>query len=422
MTKRTEFKKRNIELFLKRNVFSGKYVVKNTLILSIVACAVAGVVGITDVIMQSLETRPEVTIAEETRVSAYGNIEMSEVPQLQGETIGRLYAGLDMNETFDLASRDRVLVSNAPGQFDTKCVVTADEIMIYENTSEDSAVLGMASTGAVAEVIANDGEWTLVESGKVRGYIKSQYILTGDAAGEYASKYYRMTAIVKEDGVRVRSTASKDSVYLAIVNEGERYEVLQAPTAASNWAKVRIDNKTEGYIFGDLLAVNGTYPKIVSAEDMPKVVGSITECTVEEVEEKPITETGRGQITVPYTPRNPVSLSEEDLNLMAKIVSCESRGESYEGKLAVANIILNRLESGEYGDSIYDVVFSKNQFSCTFDGSFENTGINAECMEACRNACDGINNIGTFDCFLTTEIAKYNDYRRYTVIGNHVFY
>ena len=59
--------------------------------------------------------------------------------------------------------------------------------------------------------------------------------------------------------------------------------------------------------------------------------------------------------------------TEEDLRLFAKLLWLECRGESYEGQQAVAEVILNRLVSPDYPDTIRGIVYADGQFPCTDD-------------------------------------------------------
>lgn len=59
------------------------------------------------------------------------------------------------------------------------------------------------------------------------------------------------------------------------------------------------------------------------------------------------------------------SISEEDAYLIACVVSAEAGGDIYEDQLAVANVILNRLKSGRYGNSVSNVVYARGQFTVT---------------------------------------------------------
>ena len=54
--------------------------------------------------------------------------------------------------------------------------------------------------------------------------------------------------------------------------------------------------------------------------------------------------------------------SEDEKKLIARVVYAESRGERWEGKVAVAQVVINRFESGKFGNSVKRVVFAKKQF------------------------------------------------------------
>jgi N-acetylmuramoyl-L-alanine amidase len=65
----------------------------------------------------------------------------------------------------------------------------------------------------------------------------------------------------------------------------------------------------------------------------------------------------------------PHVMNESDKELLARLVHAEAKGEPYRGKVAVAGVVLNRLDSGEFPDSVRDVIYQKNQFSPVGDGS-----------------------------------------------------
>jgi len=120
--------------------------------------------------------------------------------------------------------------------------------------------------------------------------------------------------------------------------------------------------------------------------------------------------------------------SNDDLHWLSKIVHAESCGESYEGKLAVANCVLNRVKSDEYPDSIKDVIFDTKygvQYQPTVNGSIHQTP-DDNCTSAAKEALGGNNPIG--DCLFFFNPATANNFwisqnrEFYTAIGNHHFY
>lgn len=60
----------------------------------------------------------------------------------------------------------------------------------------------------------------------------------------------------------------------------------------------------------------------------------------------------------------------EEVNLLAKVISAEARGESYEGQVAVGAVILNRVAHPSFPDSISGVVYQNGAFSCVYDSNW----------------------------------------------------
>lgn len=82
------------------------------------------------------------------------------------------------------------------------------------------------------------------------------------------------------------------------------------------------------------------------------------------------------------------SFTQEDLEMMAKAVYGEARGESYTGQVAIAAVILNRLNSSEFPANIKDVIFQPWAFTAVHDGQY-NLNPNATAMRAVRDAING---------------------------------
>ena len=64
-----------------------------------------------------------------------------------------------------------------------------------------------------------------------------------------------------------------------------------------------------------------------------------------------------------------INITNEELLLLSKLVTGEARGESYEGQVAVAAVVINRVKDPRFPDTIKDVIYQKNAFSVVKDGS-----------------------------------------------------
>lgn len=117
-----------------------------------------------------------------------------------------------------------------------------------------------------------------------------------------------------------------------------------------------------------------------------------------------------------------------DLYWLSRIISAESSGESMLGKIAVGNVILNRVASSEYPNTIYDVVFDSNygvQFEPTSNGTIYQTPTD-ESVTAAKLCLDGASVVGSCRYFFNPAIASSSWISRncvyYSTIGNHQFY
>jgi N-acetylmuramoyl-L-alanine amidase len=80
--------------------------------------------------------------------------------------------------------------------------------------------------------------------------------------------------------------------------------------------------------------------------------------------------------------------SNSDYNLLARVISAEARGEPYEGQVAVGAVILNRVESPLFPDTIPGVIYQPGAFTCLTDGQF-NQPVQASAFRAAQAALNG---------------------------------
>lgn len=92
-----------------------------------------------------------------------------------------------------------------------------------------------------------------------------------------------------------------------------------------------------------------------------------------------------------------VSASNADLDLMAAIIECEAGGESYEGKIGVGAVIMNRIRSGQFPNTLSEVIYQSGQFTPASSGKLASVlsrGASQACYDAARDVFAGANTIG----------------------------
>lgn len=86
-----------------------------------------------------------------------------------------------------------------------------------------------------------------------------------------------------------------------------------------------------------------------------------------------------------------------DLNLLAAIIYCEAGNQSREGKVAVGAVVLNRVASASFPNSISEVVYQAGQFTPAYSGALASalaSGVPSDCVEAAQAALNGENPVG----------------------------
>ena len=122
--------------------------------------------------------------------------------------------------------------------------------------------------------------------------------------------------------------------------------------------------------------------------EIPEVTETSVRKTMEEIlSQKRVVETQ-------VLEKRPVwELSEDDLNILLRIVEAEAGGEDENGKLLVANVVLNRVKSPLFPDTVREVVYQQDygvyQFSPVKDGRIDRVTVSAETRRAVERAVYG---------------------------------
>lgn len=82
------------------------------------------------------------------------------------------------------------------------------------------------------------------------------------------------------------------------------------------------------------------------------------------------------------------SATEANINLLARIISAEGRGESYEGQVAIGAVICNRIEHPSFPDTLAGVIFQNEAFTAVTDGQFDEPVADSS-YSAARDALSG---------------------------------
>ena len=117
------------------------------------------------------------------------------------------------------------------------------------------------------------------------------------------------------------------------------------------------------------------------------------------------------------------SATEQNINLLARIISAEARGEPYTGQVAVGAVILNRIEHPSFPDTLAGVIYQPGAFSCLNDGQF-NEPVADSAKRAAQDAINGWDPSGGAIYYFNPKTATNKwiwSRPAITTIGNHRF-
>ncbi len=115
--------------------------------------------------------------------------------------------------------------------------------------------------------------------------------------------------------------------------------------------------------------------------------------------------------------------SGSDINLLAKLIAAEARGESYTGQVAVGAVVLNRVSHSSFPDTVAGVIYQKGAFSCVNDSNWS-VAPNATSLKAARDCINGWDpSGGAIYYYNPAKTSNSFMYSRpvITTIGRHVF-
>ena len=111
--------------------------------------------------------------------------------------------------------------------------------------------------------------------------------------------------------------------------------------------------------------------------------------------------------------------------LLARLINGEARGESYQGQVGVGAVILNRVNSSQFPNTISAVIYQKGQFSCVTDGQFDKKiEENSTVYKAAKEAISGADPTNGALYFYNPKTAKSKwlfSLKTVATIGNHRF-
>lgn len=347
-----------------------------------------------------------VTKTETQIVTVASKKDMSDVSDAAAEQDAAAAAEGDAAEVVE---EEPVELSKTEQEWQDKVMADVDDFLcIRTEGNADAEVVGKLYPTSVATVVKQGKTWTQIKSGDVKGYVKNEYLLFGMDAYNNAKKVCKKYAYVQTNGLRVRSKANEDAQVISVADKKDRLLFNKKADKKEGWVAVTV-KAGNGYVSADYVKVKlGTTDAVSIAEEIAAQKA------------KEAAERAAAASASVATQHEATSASVDDTTLLAAIIQCEAGSECYEGKVAVGAVVLNRVCSGSYPNSISGVIYQRSQFGPASNGSLARVlasgNISSSCRQAAADALAGSDPTGGRKNFHRVDGSNG------LVIGNHVFF
>ena len=313
-----------------------------------------------------------------------------------------------------------------------------DMLDIHAEANTASAVIGQVMEDGHVAILAKYNDWVQIQAGEIAGWVPAENLVETEISNEEA-----VAANEQVIAERTGETASEDEFFAEEEVQQDETAALQAEAseAAQNEIEevqaaeeaARIEAEAQAKAAAEEAAQLAAQAQAKAAEEAARIEAEAQAKAAEEAarleaeaqakaaaEEAARIEAEAQQAALAAQAAQTAAISAEELKLLANIIYCEAGSESYVGKVAVGNVIMNRVKSASQPNTITEVVYAKGQFSPVRNGSLQRAlssdKADAACYQAAIEALAGAQPVGDKLFF------RRNNGRSGQVIGHHVFY
>lgn len=195
------------------------------------------------------------------------NLNIRETPSTDGQIVGKCLQGElheivgEENGWYKISGgyisadyAEKRFCMNEANKLDMKAMVlnfydrpgvsnVSNYLNIRAGAGENEKIIGKLPSYAGCEILEDANGWYKISSGGITGYVKNDYILTGDEAKQAAMNHAELMAIVHADRLNARTEPSTDAKIWTQISENERYHVAEQ---LDGWVKIEFDESGEG--------------------------------------------------------------------------------------------------------------------------------------------------------------------------------
>ena len=329
-----------------------------------------------------------------------------------------------------------------------------DMLDIHAEANTASAVIGQVMEDGHVAILAKYNDWVQIQAGEIAGWVPAENLVETEISNEEAvaaneqviaertgataseDEFFAEEEVQQDETAALQAEASEaaqnEIEEVQAAEEAARIEAeAQAKAAAEEAAQLEAEAQAKAaaeeaaQLEAEAQAKAAEEAARLEAEAQAKAAAEEAarleaEAQAKAAEEAAQLEAEAQQAALAAQAAQTAAVSAEELKLLANIIYCEAGSESYVGKVAVGNVIMNRVKSASQPNTITEVVYAKGQFSPVRNGSLQRAlssdKADAACYQAAIEALAGAQPVGGKLFF------RRNNGRSGQVIGHHVFY
>lgn len=247
---------------------------------------------------------------------------------------------------------------------------------VRAEASEDSEKVGVLYKDCGGRILERKDGWTRLKSGDLVGWASDEYLLFGEEAEAMANDVGNLIVTIETETLCVRKEPHTDADVLGLMAQDDELEIIEEVN--DDWISVEYDDQV-GY-------VSAEYVDLDFHIDEGETLIAIKKR--EEAERQAKLTANRGAVVV----------GGDDTRLLAALIYCEAGNETYNGQLAVGAVVMNRVRSGAYPNTISGVIFASGQFTPALNGKvarvYTSGNIPESCYQAATASINGETNVG----------------------------
>ncbi len=164
------------------------------------------------------------------------------------------------NPSIDVKPEEQDVEEGEEDLSDQVIAVVDGYVNVRSEPSEDSEIVGKLYNHSAGTWLDKQGDWYKIESGNVVGFVKGEYVQTGQAAVKLAAEVGQRLATVHTTTLKIREEASAESKVLGLVANEDQLSVLEE---TEEWIKVSIE-EGDGWVSREYVSLSTWFPKAES--------------------------------------------------------------------------------------------------------------------------------------------------------------